>query len=105
MPIFTLPVPGLEIPARPAWPPILDPPIWHPIIASTHRHPTPCRPDVSTPFPDPIAWGPDVAGARRGDHFDLRRWRSDIDVQIEIDPGDCWCAQRRQSAQCNEYAL
>jgi len=105
MPMLTFPVPGLEIPARPAWPPILDPPIWHPIIAAMHRYPTPGDPDVPTALPGPIAWCPDIAGTWRGDHFNLRRWRSDIDVQIEIDPGDCWCAQRRQSTQCNEYAL
>ena len=65
----------------------------------------PCHPDVSTAFPGPIAWCPDVAGAWHGDHFDLGRWRSNFDVQIEIDPGDSRCAQRRQSTQCNDMRL
>ena len=103
--MLTFPVPGLEMPVRPAWPPILDPPIRHPIVSSTHWQPMPCNPDVSTAFPGPIAWGPDVVGTWCGDHFDLGRWRSNFDAQIEIDPGDSQCAQRRQSTQCNDDAL
>ena len=73
MPMLTFPVPGLEVPVRPAWTPILDPPIRHPIIPSTYRHPMPSHPDMSTTFPGPIAWCPDVARAWRRDHFDLGR--------------------------------
>src|SRR5262245_37270742 len=82
VPMLTLPVPGLEMPVRPVWPSILDPPIRYPIIAAMHRHPTPCHPDVLTALPGPIAWGPDVAGAGRGDHFDPGLWRSNFDAKI-----------------------
>src|SRR5215510_14936656 len=105
MPMLSFPVPGLEMPVCSSWPPILDPPIRHPIIASTHRHPTPANPDVSPAFPGPIAWGPNIARAWRGDHFDLGRWWSYFNPQIEIDPGDSRCAQHCQGTQCHDDAL
>src|SRR2546423_14314421 len=105
MPMLTFPMPRLEVPVWPAWAPILHPPLRHPIISSTHRHPASSNPDVSTAFPGPIARCPDVTRAWRGDHFDLGRWRSHFDAQIEIDPGDSRCAQHCQGTQDNDYAL
>src|SRR5262245_7164774 len=103
--MLTLPVSGLEMPVWPAWPTILDPPIRHPIIAPLHRHPAPCHPDVLTALPAPIAWCPDVAGTWRGDHFDLGLWRSDVNIQIEIDSGNRRGAQHCQRTQCHDHTL
>ena len=65
----------------------------------------PANPNVTTAFPGPKAWCPDVAGAWRGDHFNLGRWRSHFDAQIEIDPGASRGAQHCQGTQGNDYAL
>src|SRR6266487_170336 len=105
MPMRTFPVPGLEMPVRTSWPPILHPTLRHPIIPWTSANPTPFPPDVPTAFPGPIARRPDIARAWLRDHFDTRRRRNNFDIEVEVDPGESRRTQNCHGKKPNNQAL